>query len=62
MSASLTYVLPSFTWNTTLPPLGTTTAPARIEAYRMGPYRVVVFAAAANDAGSAVDGVIVELP
>jgi hypothetical protein len=37
-------------------------APARIEAYRMGPYRVVIFAAAANDAGSAVDGVIIELP
>jgi hypothetical protein len=37
-------------------------APARVEAYRMGAYRVVVFAAAANDAGSAVDGVIIELP
>jgi len=44
------------------PPSSTAFAPARVEAYRMGPYRVVVFAAAANDAGSAVDGVIVELP
>jgi hypothetical protein len=39
-----------------------TFAPSRVEAYRMGAYRVVVFAAAANDAGFAVDGVIIELP
>jgi len=37
-------------------------APARVEAYRMGALRVVVFAAAGNDSGQAVDGVIVELP
>jgi hypothetical protein len=39
-----------------------TFAPARVEAYRMGPLRVVVFAAPANDSGQAVDGVIIELP
>jgi hypothetical protein len=39
-----------------------TFAPARVEAYRMGPLRVVVFAAPANDSGQAIDGVIIELP
>jgi hypothetical protein len=44
------------------PASATTFAPARVEAYRMGSLRVVVFAAAGNDAGFAVDGVIIELP
>jgi len=39
-----------------------TFAPARVEAYRMGSLRVVVFAAPGNDAGQAIDGVIFELP
>lgn len=39
-----------------------TFAPARVEAYRMGGLRLVVFAAAGNDAGAALDGVIIELP
>lgn len=37
-------------------------APARVEAYRLGALRVVVFAAPANDTGAALDGVIIELP
>jgi hypothetical protein len=44
------------------PATATAFAPARVEAYRMGSLRLVVFAAAGNDAGAAVDGVIVELP
>jgi hypothetical protein len=44
------------------PASATSFAPARVEAYRMGSLRVVVFAAAGNDSGAAIDGVIIELP